>query len=179
MVALSTDVETTWKLAFAPLMSTEVTSARPLPLIVTALPTVWLSALTPLTVGRTWNGTGVEAVPPGVVSVSLPFRAVLGTTTSTSPAALETTVPTALPANTTRLVSPRPLPRTFTVAPTDPLCETDAIFGATRNCPALVALPPGVWTVMGPLVAWSGTVTLIVVFDVSVGPGQQSVTVPV
>jgi len=131
------------------------------------LPTVWLSALTPLTFGTTRNK--VEAVPPGVVSLKLPLRAVAGTTTSTSRAVLETIVAGALPANTAWLVSPRPLPKIFTVAPASPLLGAeDVIVGLTVNSPALVAAPPLVLTVMGPLLASVGTVTLIAVCELSV-----------
>jgi hypothetical protein len=102
------------------------------------------------------------AVPPAVVTVIVPVVVVSGTTAVIC--VLEATVTftgaTSTPLNFTVTAPPKLVPEIATVAPTGPLAAVMLeIVGAAIVKAALVAVPPGVVTVIVPLVAPLGTTT--------------------
>src|SRR5207248_2551462 len=164
--------EVTVKVALTPLNDTEVAPVKPVPLIVTLVPTGPLVGEKLVIVGplTTVNELELVAVPPGVVTLSVPEVAPAGTVAWIAVA--EVTVKLALvPLNATALAPVKPVPLIVTLVPTGPLVgEKLAIVGAltTVNEPALVAVPPGVVTLSGPEVAPAGTVAWIAVAEVTV-----------
>jgi hypothetical protein len=101
------------------------------------------------------------AVPPEVVTLSGPVVAAAGTVAWI--AAGEVTVNAALtPLNLTAVALAKFVPLIVTTVPMNPLVGVKlVIVGAlatTVNEPELVAVPPGVVTVSGPVVAPAGTV---------------------
>src|SRR5436189_1693952 len=70
------------------------------------------------------------------------------------------------PLNFTAVAPTKFRPVMFTIVPTGPLTgEKPETTGAATKFVALVAVPPGVVTVSGPVVAFAGTVAWIVVID--------------
>jgi hypothetical protein len=114
------------------------------------------------------------AVPPGVVTVIGP--AVVPTGTIALIFVDEATVKDALtPLNLTEVAPVKRVPEIETELPTRALVgEKDVIVGAagaetvTVKLPPLAAVPPGVVTEIGPVVAADGTVALIWVAEVTV-----------
>lgn len=99
----------------------------------------------------------VVEVPCGVVSVSLALVKPAGTSTETLASEL-TVKAAATEPNATLVVSVKPDPLTVTLSPTKPWFElSDAIFGKTRKGVALLVLPSGALTVIGPDVQPVGT----------------------
>jgi hypothetical protein len=129
------------------------------------------------------------AVPLGVVTVIEPLRAPGGTVAVSE--ALETTVKVAVvPPNVTLVVPVKLAPLIVTFVPTGPLVGVnDEIVGAgggavvTVNAVALVAVPPGVVTTIGPVVAPLGTVAWSAVSETIVNdalfPPKVTLVVPV
>jgi hypothetical protein len=112
------------------------------------------------------------AVPPGVVSETLPVVALVGTVAVTEVAVLAVNV-AASPLNLTEVTPRRFVPVITTLVPTLPLVgENEVIVGAAATV-KLVALfavgTTGVVTWIGPVVAPVGTVAVIDVPDVTVG----------
>jgi hypothetical protein len=129
------------------------------------------------------------AVPAGVVTLIDPVRAAAGTfAVSELP---DTTVNVALaPPNVTLVVPVKFVPVIVTFVPTGPLVGVnDPIVGAggttvvTVKAFALVAVPPGVVTAIGPVVAPPGTVAESAVSDTTVNdavaPPKVTRVVPV
>jgi len=118
----------------------------------------------------TVNALGLVAVPPGVVTLSGPVVAPAGTVAWIAVA--EVTVKLELtPLNVTAVAPVKFVPLIVTLVPTSPLVGvTLVIVGAltTVNTPVVVAVPPGVLTLSGPVVAPVGTVSWIVVSEVTV-----------
>src|SRR5437660_7792082 len=117
----------------------------------------------------TVNELALVAVPPGVVTLTGPVVAPAGTVARI--AVSEVTVKVALtPLNDTDVAPLKFVPLIVTLVPTGPLVGVKlAIVGGltTVNELALVAVPPGVVTLSGPVVAPAGTVAWIAVAEVT------------
>src|SRR5882672_1999574 len=100
------------------------------------------------------------AVPPGVVTLIVPVVAPAGTVAWIEVA--ELTVKLALaPLNATAVVPVKLVPLMVTLVPTGPLAGVKLVIVGgliTVKVPALVAVPPGVVTLIVPVVAPAGTV---------------------
>ena len=148
------------KLAALPLNVTAVVPVKFVPLIVTLAPSAPLVGVKLAIVGAgiTVKLLALVAVPPGVVTPSSPVVAPTGTDVWIAVA--ELTVKAALaPLNVTDVAPLKFVPLIVTLAPTGPLVGVKlAIVGATVKVLALVAVPPGVVTASGPVVAPVGTV---------------------
>src|SRR6185436_15488017 len=136
--------------------------------------------------GMTVKSPALVAVPPGVVTLILPVVAPAGTVVLIC--VLDTTLKVAaVPLKLTLVVPVKSDPVMVTAAPTRPLVgENEEIVGAggmTVKSPALVAVPPGVVTLILPVVAPAGTVVLICVLDttlkVAAVPLKLTLVVPV
>ena len=101
------------------------------------------------------------AEPAGVTTLILPVVAPTGTVVVIL--AADTTVKTAgIPLNVTAVAPVKPPPLMVTSVPTGPLVGVKLLtFGSTVKLAALVAVPPGVVTEMGPLSASFGTFAVI------------------
>src|SRR5437016_7677977 len=165
-------LEVTVKVALTPLKATAVAPVKFVPLIVTLVPTGPLPGAKLAMVGglSTLNELALVAVPPGVVTLSGPVVAPAGTVARI--AVSEVTVKVALtPLKATAVAPLKLVPLIVTLVPTGPVVgERPAMVGAltTVNELALVAVPPGVVTLTGPVVAPAGTVARIAVSEVTV-----------
>ena len=99
--------------------------------------------------------------PAGVVTSMRPVLAPAGTVVVIL--VDESTVKTAgMPLNLTLVAPVKFAPRIVTRVPTGPLVGLKLVIrGATVKLDALVDVPPGPWTLIGPVVALSGTVAVI------------------
>ena len=158
--------------AFSPLILTDVTPPRLVPVTVTSVPTVpeagekfWILGETALV--PTVKFELLVAVPPAVVTEILPEVAPLGTPVTM--AVFERTVLVATtPLKVTCVAPVKFVPEIVTAVPTPPeegIKPEIAGGGITVNELLLVAVPPGVVTEMVPLVATAGTAALICVAD--------------
>src|SRR6266480_2050674 len=128
----------------------------------------------PLTVGVVVSPTvklaALLAVPPGVVTLIGPLVAPAGTVAVIAVA--EFTVKLALTLLNSTAVAPLKLvPLIVTLVPTGPLLgvKLEIVGGLmTVKLAALLAVPPGVVTLIGPLVAPAGTVVVIAVAELTV-----------
>lgn len=155
---------------------TSVAPVKFVPLIVTTVPTGPNVGENDVIVGAapavTVKFVELVAVPDGVVTVIGPVVAPDGTVAVIFK--LELTVKLALtPLNFTDVAPSKFVPFTVTVVPTGPdVGENEVIDGAavavTMKSDELVAVPSGVVTEMGPVVAPLGTVALILVFELTV-----------
>jgi hypothetical protein len=142
---------------------TAVAPVKFVPLMLTVLPTGPLVGLKLVIVGgfTMVKLVALVAVPPGVVTLSGPVVAPAGTVAWI--AVLDVTVKVAaVPLNRTAEAPVKFVPLIVTLAPVGPLVGVKlAIVGAlalTVKLVALVAVPPGVVTLTGPVVAPVGTV---------------------
>src|SRR6185503_19573576 len=171
-VALICAEDTTVKLAVTPLNATDVAPPKPLPLMVTIVPTGPLAGENEDTTGgpMTVNELALCPVPAAVVTLIRPVVAPAGTVALIC--ADDTTVKLAeAPLNATDVAPLKPLPLMVTVVPTGPLVgENDEISGTpvTVNDPELCPVPPAVVTLIRPVVAPAGTVALICAEDTTV-----------
>ena len=163
-VAVIAVAEFTVKLALVPLNPTAVAPVKFVPLIVTLVPTGPLLGAKLAIVGAfetvTVNALELVAVPPAVVTLSGPVVAPAGTVAVIAVA--EFTVKLALvPSNPTAVAPVKFVPLIVTLVPTGPLVGVTLVTvgaGMTAKLLALVAVPPGVVTLTGPVVAPVGTV---------------------
>ena len=150
------------KVALNPLNVTAVAPVKFVPLMVTLVPTGPLVGVKLVIVGAlvTVNGLALVAVPPGVVTLSGPVVAPVGTVAWIAVA--EVTVKLALnPLNVTDVAPVKLVPLIVTLVPTGPLVGVKLVTVGgftTVNEPVLVAVPPGVVTLSVPVVAPAGTV---------------------
>jgi hypothetical protein len=157
--------DVTVKLAAVPLNLTAVVPVKFVPLIVTLVPAGPVAGVKVVIVGGltvTVKLLGLVAVPPGVVTLSDPVVAPAGTVARI--AVLDVTVnPAAVPLNLTDDAPVKFVPLMVTLVPVGPLAGVKlAIVGGlavTVKLLALVAVPPGVVTLSGPVVDPAGTVT--------------------
>jgi hypothetical protein len=116
----------------------------------------------PLIVGvlGTTNGCELVAMPPGVVIVMGPVIAPSGTVAVSCVSEATLKVLALMPLKETAVAPVKPVPKIITLVPIGPLGgEKPLIVGApeTVKLPVLIAVPPAVVTVIGPLVAPVGT----------------------
>jgi len=179
---------TTLKAASASPKVTALAPKRPLPVSVTIVPArpeagarcVMLGA------GMTLKLAALVAVPPGVVTATGPLVAPVGTVVviRLEPTTVNSAASTPLKAT---VVAPvKPLPVSVTLVPADPEAGEKNVtlgVGMTLKLAALVAVPPGVVTATGPLVAPAGTVAVICVAEsalkVAAAPLKRTALAPV
>ena len=142
---------------------TAVAPVNPEPVIRTIVPAgplIGVNEAIAVIVGRTVKFVALRKVPPPVVTLIFPVVAPAGTVARIDVG--ETTAKTAsVPLNVTLLASANPEPLTTTVRPTRPdLGEKEVILAWTTKT-SLVAVPPGVTTLIGPVMAPMGTVVTI------------------
>ena len=160
------------KLALTALKVTAVAPVKFVPLIVTLVPTGPLAGAKPVIAGdgTTVNALLLVAVPAGVITPISPVVAPAGTVAWI--AVSEVTAKLApTPLNATAVAPVKLVPLIVTLIPTAPLVGAKlAIVGGltTVNELLLVAVPPGVVTLSGPVVAPAGTVALTCVSEVTV-----------
>ena len=110
-----------------------------------------------------------RAVPPGVVTDSLPVVAVAGTVAVMVVAELTEKLVAATELNLTAVAPSRPVPVMVTTAPGPPDAGLkDVRVGTTLKVAVEVAVPPGVVTLRGPVVAVAGTVAVMLVAELTV-----------
>jgi hypothetical protein len=162
------------KLARIPPNRTAVAPVKAVPVIVTDVPVRPLVGENDEIVGAgtvTVKFVALVAVPPGVVTVIFPVVAPVGTLVSIRVPWVFTVYDALTPLNRTAVAPANPLPLIRTEVPTGPLLgENEEIVGAvavvvTVKFVALVAVPPGVVTVIFPVTAPLGTVVVIFVPD--------------
>src|SRR4029453_6849555 len=168
-VAVICVLEFTANVADVPLNLTADAPVKPVPKIVTDVPTVPLVGLNDASVG---NGDGVTVklvvlvavLFPGFVTEIGPVVAPAGTVAVICES--EFTVNVAMvPLNRTALTPVKPTPVMTTEVPITPLVGLNDVIAnpppVTVKLVALVAVPPGVVTLMGPVVAPAGTVAVM------------------
>src|SRR5205814_8803987 len=171
-VAVIAVAELTVKLALTLLNSTAVAPLKLVPLIVTLVPTGPLLGVKLEIVGglMTVKLAALLAVPSEVVTLIGPLVAPAGTVAVIAVA--EPTVKLALvPLNSTALAPVKLVPLIVTLVPTGPLPGVKlVIVGEWMSVEqgALLAVPPGVVTLIGPLVCPAGTVAVIAVAELTV-----------
>jgi hypothetical protein len=170
--------EVTVNEAAVPLNATAVAPVKCEPLIVTVVPTGPLLGVKELMVGDgpgtvTVKAVELVALPAGVVTVIGPLLAPLGTVALICVS--DTMVKEAgVPLNATAVAPVMCSPLIVTVVPTGPLLGVKELMvgggpgTVTVKAVELVALPAGVVTVIGPLLAPLGTVALISVSETTV-----------
>jgi hypothetical protein len=150
----------------------EVAPEKPLPLIVTLVPTGPLGGEKLVIDGAviTVKLDALVVVPPGVVTEIAPVVAVAGTVA----VICESLVPVIAadtPLNFTAVAPVNAFPVIVTVAPTRPLAGAKLLidgFGMTVKSSALVPVPAGVVTAIFPVVAPYGTIAVMCVSVTSV-----------
>lgn len=147
---------------------TAVAPVKPVPLMVTTVPTGPLVGVNEVIDGAvvTVKSDALVAVPPGVVTVIFPVTAPLGTLAVIRvPAPFTENVAAATPPNFTEVAPAKPVPLIVTEVPTGPLVgEKDVIVGVgapvTVKSVVLVAVAPPLVTVILPVVAPVGMVAV-------------------
>src|SRR6266850_1379408 len=140
--------------------------------MVTLIPTGPIAGVKLVIVGGliTVKLPALVAVPPGVVTLIVPVVAPVGTVARIEVA--ELTVKVALaPLKATRVVPLKLVPLMVTLVPTGPLAGVKLVIVGgliTVKLPALVAVPPGVVTLIVPVVALVGTVARMDVAELTV-----------
>lgn len=170
--------ETTVNDALVPAKLTAVAPVKAAPEIVTFVPTGPLAGVNDEMVGAggvTVKALALVAVPPGVVTAINPVAAPLGTVAESAES--ETTVKAAVvPPNVTFVVPVKLLPAIVTFVPAVPLAgakdEMVGAGGVTVNAVALVAVPPGVVTLIVPVDAPVGTVAVTEVSEPTVNDAE-------
>ncbi len=153
-----------------PLNRTPVAPDRFVPVIVTVAPTAPLVGVKEVTL-ITPNCVALVAVPSAVVTLSVAVTAVLGTVTTTCVGVADVTGTTTVPIFTVGVAFPimRFVPLIVTLAPATPLGVKLVMCGSTLKALVLCAVPARFVTLIGPVVAPSGTVALMEVADTIVG----------
>src|SRR5881227_2912755 len=160
------------KLALTLLKVTPVAPVKLVPLMVTLVPTGPLAGVKPVIDGGliTVKLPALVAVPPGVVTLIVPVVVLEGTVACIE--VVELTVKLALaPLKATRVAPEKLVPLMVTLVPTGPLAGVKLVIVGgliTVKLLALVAVPPGVVTLIVPVVAPAGTVARIEVAELTV-----------
>ena len=149
-------------IAAVPLNLTAVTPVKLLPVIETLCPMGPLAGVKEVMdgAGTTVKFVALLAVPPGVVTESLPLLATLGTAADMEVALTTVNVIAGAPLNLTAVVPVKLLPVIVMFCPMDPLAGVKEVMegvGMTVKLVALLAVPPGVVTESLPLLAPLGT----------------------
>jgi hypothetical protein len=148
---------------------------NPEPAIVTLVPAGPLAGPNDVSFGTTLNVPTLWPDPDPVTTVSFPVDASAGTTTFRLPAV--TLVGTAItPLKSTLVAPPNAFPYTVIVAPTGALPGEKLVTRGSTNNASLAAVPPEVVTVIGPVAALLGTVSLNCVRDGTENPAQTPFT---
>jgi hypothetical protein len=152
------------KTAEVPLKATVVAPVKALPAIVTVVPALPEEGVKEETVGITPKVVGLAALPAGVATVMLPVSAPEGTVAVMVESETALNVAAVL-LKLTPVVPVKALPLMVTEDPTVAEAgETPVMLGAgsdvTVNEAVLLAVPRAVVTLIGPLVAPTGTVAL-------------------
>jgi hypothetical protein len=154
-------LESTVNVADVPLNLTAVVPVKAVPVIVTLTPTAPLVGAKLTMLGLTVKFPVLIAVPAGVVTPIFPVVAPPGTVAVILIDVL-TVKPAETPLNVTDVAPVKFAPLTVTLEPITPLVgEKLLIRGATVKLVALVAVPPGVVTLIVPVVALAGTLAVI------------------
>jgi len=168
----------TVKVAEAPLNLTAVAPVKVVPVTVTLVPGAPLVGENVVILGDTEKLAALVVLPAGVVTLILPELAPAGTVAVILIA--ELTVNAAeVPLKLTAVAPVKFAPLMTTLAPTVPLTGVNAVIrAATVKLVAVVAVPAGVVTLMGPVVAFAGTVVVICVllFTVNVAETPLNLT---
>ena len=123
----------------------------------------------PAIVGLTAKLPALMAVPAGVVTAIFPVVAPAGTVAVILIGVLTVKAVAAVPLNVTVDAPVKLAPLIVTLVPITPLAGVKLVIrGATVKLVALVAVPPGVVTAIGPVVALPGTVIVICVPELTV-----------
>jgi len=177
--------ESTVKLAAVPLKVTDVAPVRLVPVITTLVPTGPLVGLKPLIVAEvTSNGLRLVAIPSGVETRITPSVAPLGTTAVIWIGASTVKLASA-PLNWTDVAPERFAPVTTTEVPRPPPAGLNEVIAGevTLKWLALVKVPPGDVTAIGPVVAPAGTVAVTCVSESTVKlalrPSNDTAVAPV
>jgi hypothetical protein len=178
--------ETTLNIAVRPLKVTLVAPVKFVPVIETVVPTGPKVGVNEVIVGApavgvTLNLWELQSVPPGVVTQIFPVVAVLGTVAVIFVDEFSVNV-AETPLNVTLVAPAKFVPVIVTDAPTGPLVgeKEETVGGAaavTVKFWELGAVPSGVVTLIGPVVAPEGTVVVIVVFEVAVNVAETPLNV--
>jgi hypothetical protein len=159
--------------AATPLNLTAVAPVRFVPVITTVAPTAPEVGVNEVTLGAgiIVNEPALVPVPPGVVMAIGPVVAAAGTVavTCVAESTVYTVVPT--PLKLTAVAPVRFVPVMTTVVPAPPLVGVNEVTvgaGRTVKLAALVPVPAGAVTEIGPVVAPAGTVAVIWVFELTV-----------
>src|SRR5437588_3317628 len=164
--------EPTVKVAVIPLKATLVVPVKPEPVRVTGAPTGPPAGAKLARVrgagGVTAKAVGLEALPPGLVTVMAPLVAPAGTLAVTEVS--EPTVKVAvIPLKATLVVPVKPEPVRVTGAPGVPLAGpklvTAGVADAAVKGIGRLPVPPGLVTVIRPVVAPAGTTVRMAVSD--------------
>jgi len=168
-VAWIAEAELTEKMAPTPLKVTDVTPLKLVPLMVTLVPTGPLAGVKLVIVGgfTTVNALLLVALPAELVTLSGPVVAPTGTVAWINVA--ELTEKLALtPLKATAVAPVKFVPLIATFVPAGPLVGAKLVIVGgftTVNAPLLVAVPAGVVTLSGPVVAPAGAVAWIAVSE--------------
>ena len=146
-----------------PLNETPLTLVKPLPLIITCVPTSPLAGVNPLIVGgnRTVKSLALVPVPSALVTLMGPFVAPAGTIARSSLSETSVMLFDDTPLKETSVVPVKFKPDNVTSSPTGPLDGVnDVIDGinVTVNTPALLVVPPALVTLITPVVVPAATV---------------------
>jgi hypothetical protein len=168
---------TTLNVAAVPLNVTPVAPVKFVPVIVTVVPTGPKVGVNDVIVGApaavvTLKPWELQSLPPGVVTQIFPVVAPLGTVAVIFVEDFTVNV-AETPWNVTLVAPVKFVPVIVTVVPTGPeVGEKEVIVGlaaaVTVKFCELVAIPSGVVTLIGPVVAPEGTVVVILVFEFAV-----------
>jgi hypothetical protein len=150
---------------------TAVAPVKLVPVIITVVPAMPVAGVKLVILGSTLKFVALVAVPAALTMLSLPVVAPTGTSAAIDVA--ETTVKfvALMPLNLTAAAPLKLVPVIVTLVPTAPLAGVkEVIVGGltTTNMLALVAVPPGVITVIVPVAADAGTVVVIWLSELTV-----------
>src|SRR5262245_13849062 len=131
--------------------------------MLTLVPTVPVAGVKLAIRGATVKLEALVAVPPGVVTLSVPLVALAGTVVVIWVLETKWNV-AATPLNLTELVPVKPVPMMVTPVPTTPLPGLKlTMLGLMTRFPALTPVPADVVMAIFPVVAPAGTVAVILI----------------
>jgi hypothetical protein len=177
---------TTLNVAAVPLKVTPVASVKFVPVMVTVVPTGPKVGVNEVIVGApaavvTLKPWELQSLPPGVVTQIFPVVAPLGTVAVIFVEDFTVNV-AETPWNVTLVAPVKFVPVIVTVVPTGPeVGEKEVIVGGAAAVTVkfweLAAVPSGVVTLIGPVVAPEGTVVVMLVFEFAVNVADTPLNV--
>ena len=169
--------ELTVNTAEVPLNFTAVAPVRFAPLMATLVPGAPLAGVKLVIRGATVKLVALVAVPPGVVTLIGPVRGVAGTVAVICVPLLTMNV-AASPLNLTAVAPGEGGAGDRDAGAAAPLAgENELTVGATVKVAALVRVPAGVVTLIGPVVAPAGTVAVILIAEFTVNTAEAPLKV--